>query len=125
MNVFETFGAKLVLAALGGSVGAASRFAIGHHWGKLWAFPWATFGINVAGSFLLGFLFVTVKDRTPLLVLLGAGFCGGFTTFSAFSLETLVMIEAERWLEAGAYVFGSVLAGLLGVWLGVLLGKAC
>lgn len=125
MNVFETFGAKLFIVALGGGIGCACRFAIGHHFGKLGSFPWATFGINVAGSLLLGVLFIVAKDRPTLLALLGAGFCGGFTTFSTFSLETLAMLQSGRWIEAAAYAQGSVLAGLLGAWLGVQLGKAC
>ena len=95
----------------------------GHYLGHPGGFPWATFGINIVGSFLLGLLFATVKDHATWYLLLGAGFCGGFTTFSAFSLETLGLLERERWVEAAAYAQGSVVAGLLGAWLGVMLGK--
>jgi CrcB protein len=116
---------KLAAAAFGGSIGCACRVLVGHYLGKPGGFPWATFGINVLGSFLLGVLFANTKDRMHWYFLLGAGFCGGFTTFSAFSLETLALIEGQRWLEAGAYAIGSVLAGLLGVWLGVQMGKLC
>jgi fluoride exporter len=114
---------KIGLAAAGGAVGSALRVFTGHFLGRPGAFPWATFGINVLGSFLLGFLFATAKDRTGWYILLGAGFCGGFTTFSAFSLETLGLVESGRLGEAVAYAAGSVLAGLAAVWLGVLLAK--
>jgi CrcB protein len=114
---------KLAAAAFGGGVGSACRMAIGHYLGRPGGFPWATFGINVLGSLLLGVLYPFTKDRMHWYFLLGAGFCGGFTTFSTFSLETLALIEGERWLEAVLYGAGSVLAGVAGVWLGIQLGK--
>jgi CrcB protein len=114
---------KLAAAAFGGSIGCACRVVVGHYLTRPGGFPWATFGINVFGSFLLGVLFACMKDRMHWYFLLGAGFCGGFTTFSAFSLETLALIEGERWMEAILYPAGSVLAGLAGVWLGIQLGK--
>jgi CrcB protein len=114
---------KLAAAAFGGSIGCACRVLVGHYLGRPSGFPWATFAINVLGSFLLGVLFACTKDRAHWYFLLGAGFCGGFTTFSAFSLETLALIEGERWLEAKLYAVGSVVAGVVGAWLGVLLGK--
>lgn len=124
MNFFE-LEFKMACAAFGGGIGCACRVFIGDFFAKSSSFPWATFGINVAGSLLLGFLFIVAKDRPTILALLGAGFCGGFTTFSTFSLETLAMLQSGRWIEAAAYAQGSVLAGLLGAWLGVQLGKAC
>jgi len=120
--VFDSMTMKLLLAALGGSVGAACRVLV-HQLTKPQSFPWTTFAINVGGSFLLGLLYVVAKERPTVLLLLGAGFCGGFTTFSTFSVETLTLIESERWFEAAAYAVGSVLAGLFAAWLGVQLGK--
>ena len=108
-----------ILVFLGGGTGAVARFLIGRWLAVPGGFPWATFGINVAGSFLLGLLIVLCKDRPGWLLLLGAGFCGGFTTFSAFSVETLRMLEAEEYASTGAYVLGSVIAGIGGAWLGL------
>ncbi len=108
-----------LLVFVGGGTGAVARFWIGHWLATPSGFPWATFSINVAGSFLLGVLAVVLKDRPGWLVLLGAGFCGGFTTFSTFSLESLRMLEEHAYWNAGAYAAGSVIAGLMGAWLGV------
>lgn len=111
------------LVFLGGGAGAVARFLVGRMIAVSGGFPWATFGINVLGSFLLGALVVLCKDRPGMLALLAAGFCGGFTTFSAFGLETLRMLEAEEFPRAAGYVLGSVLAGIAGVWLGVQLAR--
>ena len=108
-----------LLVFVGGGTGAIARFWIGRWLATPSGFPWTTFSINVAGSFLLGILVIVLKDRQGWLVLLGAGFCGGFTTFSSFSLETLRMLEEQAYWTAGAYAVGSVIAGLIGVWLGV------
>jgi fluoride exporter len=118
---FNTF----VLLAVGGGAGANARYWLGaavkHAYGTL-GFPWHTFAINVSGSIVLGFvagLCLNQPDdaRKNWYLLLGTGFCGGFTTFSTFSLETLELLQAQRFGSATAYVFGSVAAGLLGVWL--------
>ena len=109
------------LVFLGGGAGAVLRFAVGR-WliGYEWAkhFPWGTFGINVVGSFVLGVVATACADRPGWRALLGVGVCGGFTTFSTFSVETLDLLREERYAVAGGYVIGSVLAGLLGAWLG-------
>ena len=119
----------VTLLALGGGVGANARYWLGAllraaH--ATTAFPWATFAINVSGSVVLGFaaaLFLKHPDesRRVWYLLLGTGFCGGFTTFSTFSLETLELMQEGRPWTAAAYVFGSVAAGLIGVWLAMKL----
>lgn len=106
-----------VLLLLGGGFGANARYWIGElfkarHWSE--AFPWHTFAINVLGSFALALVAVHLKDRPAWALVLGVGVCGGFTTFSTFSLETLELIEKDRWLAAFAYSIGSVLAGIAG-----------
>ncbi|MFO0797999.1 MAG: fluoride efflux transporter CrcB [Gemmataceae bacterium] len=122
-----------VLLAVGGGAGANARFYLGR-WVAEWqlrhggvGFPWGTFVINVTGSALLGFLAATClghadPGRRVWYVLLGTGFCGGFTTFSTFSLEAMEMIREERLGAALVYVLGSVLAGLgaaaLAMWVG-------
>ena len=111
---------------LGGGGGAVLRFwinrwIVGFEWGR--SFPWATFGINVLGSFVLGVVAVTCAQRPGWRALLGVGVCGGFTTFSTFSVESLNLIEQERYAAAAGYVIGSVLAGLLGAWAGMRLAR--
>lgn len=114
-----------ILVFLGGGTGAVARFLLSRALASPSGFPWITMGINVAGSFALGLLVVLAKDRPGWLLLLGAGVCGGFTTFSAFSVELLRLIEADDEVAAAGYVFGSVAAGLLGAWVGVQMGRAC
>lgn len=115
------------LLAVGGGVGANARYWLGkliaHFQGEV-EFPFATFAINVSGSLLLGVVASNyLRHPDPAMrtwyLLLGTGFCGGFTTFSTFSLETLELIQDGRVWLAVVYVLGSVLAGLLGVWLAV------
>lgn len=115
-----------LLLALGGAAGANARYYLGRavaHWqGDAAAFPWATFLINVSGSAVLGVVAALYLDhpdpaRRNAYLLLGTGFCGGFTTFSTFSLETLELFRAGRPWTAAAYAFGSVACGLLAVWL--------
>ncbi len=123
----------VTLLALGGGAGANARYWLGALVRALHAttvFPWATFAINVSGSVVLGFVAALClnhpdESRRNWYLLLGTGFCGGFTTFSTFSLETLELMQAGRVWTAAGYVTGSVAAGLLGVWLAMrLVGRA-
>ena len=122
--------ANPVAVLVGGGAGALARYAVGRWaagFAPLQSFPWPTFGINVLGSFALG-LVVAWAARRPderhvWSVLLGTGFCGGFTTFSTFSVETLELLGKGRTTAAAAYAGGSVLAGLLAAFLAVRLLK--
>lgn len=117
-----------LLVFLGGGVGAVLRYGLGE-WVRqfewLRHFPWVTLGINAVGSFALGMIATATAgtDRTGWRVLLGTGLCGGFTTFSTFSVETLQMWEQQRYAAAAGYVAGSVTAALLGAWAGWRLVK--
>lgn len=120
--------ATLLQVALGGALGACARYltgvltvrAFGH------GFPWGTLTVNILGSFLMGVLVVVLARKgghayAPLLM---TGMLGGFTTFSAFSLDTLTLFErGQTWL-AGAYASASVLLSLLAIVLGVLSARA-
>jgi CrcB protein len=102
---------------LGGAAGAWCRYAVGHWADRFHAiqtFPWHTFAVNVLGSFVLGLVAVWYRDRPAWLLLLGTGFCGGFTTFSTFSVELVTMLEKGRTAAAVAYAGGSVAAGIIG-----------
>ena len=115
-----------VLLLIGGGVGANLRYWLGIAFqSRGWTadFPWHTFAINVVGSLVLGFLTVACKDRPAALLLLGTGVCGGFTTFSTFSIETVNLLEKERYIAACAYALGSVLAALIGAAVGLRIAK--
>jgi len=107
----------VTLIALGGAVGSNARYWIGHWFrAQPWAqeFMWGTFIVNVSGSLVLGVVAAVFKDRTgPGFLLLGTGFCGGYTTFSTFSLEVAEAIHKGRWDVAGLYAGSSVVGGLI------------
>jgi CrcB protein len=93
-------------------------------------FPWGTLFINILGSFVIGLFFALTGPQgrfdVPLDVRLFVmtGICGGYTTFSAFSLETLGLFQRGAWLSGSAYVAASVGLCLIGVWAGHLLAMA-
>jgi fluoride exporter len=114
-----------LLLALGGALGTIARYFLSEHVGVGQEFPWATLLINVSGSFAIGLAATAVAEgrwfgTTEGRVFFMTGLCGGFTTFSAFSLQTLVLAQRGEWLRAGAYVVGSVVLSLVAVWLGYL-----
>ena len=92
------------------------------------AFPWNTLAVNVTGSFVIGILgaltepegrwFASPTVRQFLMI----GVCGGYTTFSSFSLQTLSLLREREWLYAGGNALLSVLACMVAVWLGYILG---
>ena len=111
--------ASLILAvAAGGALGSVARYLVGIGSTKLFglAFPWGTLLINIVGSFLIGAfveLFALKWDLPQeARVFLTVGICGGFTTFSAFSLDAYVLIERGEWWLATAYVVGSVVLSI-------------
>ena len=110
-----------ILVSLGAGVGSVSRYFSGL-WVNRWTkneFPWGTWIINVLGSFLLGLVFRNfdvVHHTKDLWALLGTGFCGGFTTFSTMSVETVGLFRVNRWL-AFAYIGSSVAVGLTAAWM--------
>lgn len=110
--------------AVGGLLGVLARFGIGrltlHHEALLWS----TVGINVAGSFLLGVLVAGEWVGRDLREGLGVGFLGGLTTFSTFSVQAVLEVEAGEPARAVAYVLASVVGGLLAATAGYALGRA-
>ena len=113
--------------ALGGALGASARYLTGVAAIRLMGpgFPWGTLVVNVVGSFLMGVLVVALahKDATRLAPLLMTGVLGGFTTFSAFSLDTMAMIERGQTTLAGFYVAASVLLSLGAIVLAMFLTR--
>ena len=113
--------------ALGGAIGASARFAVNLAAARLFGmgFPVGTLCVNVLGSFAMGVLAVLLLDRaSPLAPFLLTGVLGGFTTFSAFSLDTLMLWERGPPVLALVYVILSVAASLLAVFAGLALGRS-
>lgn len=111
----------------GGGLGSIFRFGLGHLTASYrWQFPWATLTANILACLLLGvFVGLNMKGRLigPVAVLLMAGFCGGLSTFSTFSNETLHMLTAGQWLRAFVYMAVSLLVCLVAIYVGMKLGK--
>ena len=124
--------ASYLWISLGGALGTAARFwfsgIVANRFGE--TFPWGTLLVNVSGSFAIGFFStLTDPDGRWLVQPSGrqffmAGICGGYTTFSAFSLQTLKLLQEKEWLHASANVLGSVALCLIAVWLGHILAEA-
>ncbi|MBM3432933.1 MAG: fluoride efflux transporter CrcB [Bacteroidetes bacterium] len=108
----------LLWVMLGGAIGSAHRYGIGK-WlpTPTGGFPWSTFWVNASGCLLIGILAGYFEKRSvnseSLRWFWMAGICGGFTTFSAFSLETVSLLQQQCWLLAVGYVLASVGIGLL------------
>jgi CrcB protein len=112
---------RLLLAIFaGGCAGALARAGLLElaptHAGR---WPWVTFGVNVVGSLLLGWIATHRSPASRARALIGTGFCGALTTFSTMQLELLELLDADRIGVAVLYAGGSVAAGLVGVALGV------
>ena len=119
--------------ALGGALGSVARFAlndvVSDKFGS--TFPWGTLAVNVSGSLLIGvFAGLAVPEgrldpaaRQFTTQFLMIGVCGGYTTFSSFSLQTLNLLREREWLYAGGNALLSVVLCLIAVWLGFMLGS--
>lgn len=120
----------LIALGIAGAFGALARYGV-----EGWvsqragsAFPWGTFVVNISGAFLLGFLFTLLTERLALAPWLRSavtiGFLGAYTTFSTLCFETFRLAEDGEILVALANMLGSVTAGFVAVYLGVVLGRA-
>jgi CrcB protein len=126
---YSSLTSKVVLLAVGGAIGTNARYWLAHWVGEVaWArgFPLGTFLINISGSFVLGVIATLLMPRlSPASqnwsLFLGAGFCGGYTTFSTFEWETFRLVRDKALWMALANICGSVLVGFLGVLLAVTL----
>lgn len=109
---------------LGGGIGAVLRYLMSLYLSSdSQVIPWQTFGANFVSCVLLGiFLALSRKyatENTPLYLFLMTGVCGGFSTFSTFSMENLLLLQQGQWMAALAYTLLSVVVCVLGVWAGM------
>jgi CrcB protein len=127
-RVFKTYAVIMIGSALGGAARYwCSEFAAAQFGAT---FPWGTIFVNILGSFVIGFV-ATISGpdgkfllSTPTRQFIMIGFCGGYTTFSSFSLQTLVLMREERWIGASANIGLSLFLCLLAVWLGHLVAAS-
>ena len=117
----------LLWIALGGALGSVGRALIGAALPT--RFPWATLLVNIAGSLLFGWVMARLGSLEPpaaarLQAFLAVGLCGGFTTFSAFSWQSLEQMMRGQWLAAGLNIILSVVLCLAAAWLGFRVGRA-
>ncbi|HKE10583.1 MAG TPA: fluoride efflux transporter CrcB [Myxococcota bacterium] len=120
---------RWLLLFIGGGIGTILRYQVsGLVQGLLgFTFPWGTFVVNATGCLAIG-IFATLADErgmlgSPARLFLMVGVTGGYTTFSTFGLETWRLLQTGDWLPALANVVGSVVVGLLGLVIGVVLGR--
>lgn len=121
---------QLIAVGIGGGAGSILRFLVSvatrkHYDGT---FPVATFMVNLSGCFLIGLLIGLIGQQASannhLKLLLITGFCGGYTTFSAFASENIQLIQNNQLIVSLAYTLASVLLGVLMVWAGMWVTKA-
>lgn len=119
-----------LLVGLGGAIGSIARYGSGVLIGRIWPspFPLATMLINIAGSLAMGLLVGWLARTTPAWqadarLFVAVGVLGGFTTFSAFSLDAITLIERGALLEAVLYALGSVIVAVVALYLGLLVTR--
>ena len=113
----------VLFMAIAGALGTMLRYGIGK-WINYENFPVATLCINSLGSLVLGFLFIKyAENNLQWYLIMGIGFCGGFTTYSTFSLDMYKMIVNLQYMNFAVYLTATIALGLLAVFVGACLGK--
>ena len=121
---------SLFLVMFGGALGSAARYLVGRATLALFGpdYPWGTFIVNLSGALAMGLLAGTLarlgQGGEPWRLLIGVGLLGGFTTFSAFSLDAMVLIERGDWASAIGYAVASVIGAISALALGLMVARA-
>lgn len=114
---------RLLILALGGALGTLARYGLnGLISQRLATFPLGTMIVNITGCFVIGLL-APLALRPEWRLFLMVGFCGGYTTFSSYGLQTLDLARDNEWLYLAGNIIGSNVLGLLAVYLGVVSGR--
>jgi CrcB protein len=121
---------NILLAAMGGAIGSVLRYLVGV-FSVRWfgpSFPWGTLTVNVVGSFVIGLMVEVIARRfnasAEMRVFIVTGIIGGFTTWSSFTLDTMVLFGRGATFAAAAYVIGSLVISFAAVFAGLALGRA-
>jgi fluoride exporter len=116
---------NILLVGLGGGLGSIARY-VTQRWfasNYLYSFPWGTFAVNIVGCFLIGLFwglsFKSFDSNESWKLFLMTGLCGGFTTFSAFTLEGVGLLKEDKLALFFSYVAGSIVLGLLATYIGI------
>ena len=116
---------NFIAVGLGGALGAMLRYGVTVLGSAIgWTGNLSTYLVNIIGSFIMGLLVGTCPQGTWLL-LATTGLCGGFTTFSTFSLQSVTLLQQGRWGPAVLYIFGTLVSCILTAWIGCVLAQKC
>lgn len=119
----------LILAGTGGFLGTIARFLTSRYFSAVFpsSFPLGTFAVNIIGSFIIGIIFGIAQKgdfmNSEWRLFLTVGFCGGFTTFSAFAIENINLLRSADYFNFFLYTGSSIIFGLLATFIGIMLVK--
>lgn len=116
------------MVGIGGFAGSIARYLLSQYFSKvlLISFPVGTFFVNILGSFFIGVIYAATEEHPFMLhyrLLLATGFCGGFTTFSAFASENLNLLQKGEYFMFLTYIVSSIVLGIIAVFLGIYFTK--
>lgn len=114
---------RFFAVGIGGFFGAMTRYGLSQIIPQVSGLPYTIVCINSIGCFCLALLFTKYTKRTPVILAVGTGFLGAFTTFSTFTVDTLLLVEQGHWFIASSYIASSIGGGLLSAALGVYLAR--